>query len=123
MSDRVLIESAISKFAEAYNSGDLDAVFSYYADDLIKLRNGAPAETKFDTERRVRHVFAQYETRVDVTTDEIQVEGEFAFTRGTFRVSVTPKVGGETQVIDRRYLEIWRRDSGRWLVVRTMDNV
>ena len=43
--------------------------------------------------------------------------------RGTFRVTLTPKAGGEAQTIDRRYLELWRKENGRRLVVRTMDNV
>jgi ketosteroid isomerase-like protein len=124
VSDRVLIESAIAKFVEAYNSANLDTVFDYYADDLIKLRNGTPAETKAETERRVREVFAHYECRVDVINEEVQVAGNMAFTRGSFRLSITPRTAaGETQVFDRRYLEIWRKENGRWLVARTMDNI
>jgi ketosteroid isomerase-like protein len=117
------IKRAIDEFIIAYNSGDIRAVLSCYADDLVKLRQGAPPETKPEVARRVVEVFDKFHTRVDVSNDEILVAGELAFTRGNFRVTLTPKAGGEAQTIDRRYLELWRKENGRWLVVRTMDNV
>ena len=117
------IKRAIEEFIKAYNSGDIDAVLACYGDDLVKLRQGAPAETMPEVARRVAEVFNKSHSRVDVSNDEILVAGELAFTRGSFRVTLTPKAGGETQTIDRRYLEVWRKENGRWLVVRTMDNV
>ncbi|HSB09993.1 MAG TPA: DUF4440 domain-containing protein [Blastocatellia bacterium] len=123
MSDQKAIESAIAEFVKAYNAGDIDGVLAYYADDLIKIRNGAAAETKSDTARRVAAVFEKFRSRVDVVNDEVRTSGDIAYTRGSFRVTLTPKTGGDSQVIERRYLEIWRKENGRWVVARTMDNV
>lgn len=123
MDDKKAIESAIAEFATAYNAGDLARVLAYYGDDLIKVRNGAPPETKAETAKRIAAAFAKFRSRVEVANDEIYVSGDLAFTRGRFRVTLTPKAGGDPQIADRRYLEIWRKDRGRWLVVRTMDNV
>jgi ketosteroid isomerase-like protein len=117
------IKRAIDEFVNAYNSGDIDAVLACYGDDLVKLRQGAPPETKPEVARRVAEVFKNFHSRVDVKNEEILVAGELAFTRGSFRVTLTPKAGGESQTINRRYLELWRKENGRWLVVRTMDNV
>jgi len=122
MSDQKVIESAIADFIKAYNAGDLAKVLEYYADDIIKVRQGAPPETKSETAPRVAAVFAKFHSRVDVVTDEIRTSGDLAYTRGSFRVTLTPKAGGESQIIERRYLEIWRKEHGRWLVARTMDN-
>ena len=116
------IKRAIDEFVKAYNSGDIQAMLACYGDDLVKPRQGGPPETKPEVAQRVAEVFTQYHSRVDVNIDEVAA-GEFAFTRGSFRVTLAPKVGGETQTIDRRYLEIWRREHNRWLVVRTMDNL
>lgn len=117
------ITRAIDEFVNAYNNGDIDAVLACYGDDLVKLRQGAPPETKPEVARRAAGVFDKFHTRVDVSNDEILIAGALAFTRGSFRVTLTPKADGETQTIDRRYLELWRKENGRWLVVRTMDNV
>jgi uncharacterized protein (TIGR02246 family) len=122
MNDQKAIDAAIAEFVSAYNAGNLEAVMDYYAPDLIKLRQGSPPETKAETAQRIKTVFDRYNSRVDVVTDEIHVSGKTAYTRGSFRVTLTPKMGGEPQTVDRRYLEIWRKENGRWLVARTMDN-
>ena len=123
MDDRKAIETAIRGFKDAYNRGDLAGVLECYGSDLIKLRNGSVAETKPETARRVADVFEHFDCRVEVATDEITTANDYAFTRGSFQVTLTPKAGGESQRVERRYLEIWRKKGGRWLVVRTMDNV
>ena len=122
MNDKKAIESSITEFISAYNAGDLEKVLAYYAEDLIKVRNGAPPETKQETAPRIAAVFEKFRTRVDVVNEEIQTSGELAFVRGRFRVTLTPKAGGDQQTIDRRFLEIWRKVNGRWVVARTMDN-
>ena len=116
------IEASISEFVRVYNAGNLEGVLAYYTEDLIKVRQGGAAETKPETAKRVAGVFDKFRSRVDVSNDEIRVSGQMAYTRGSFRVTLTPKAGGETQVIERRYLEIWRKENGRWRVARTMDN-
>ena len=123
MNDREEIESSIKEFIEAYNSQDLAKVLAYYSDDLVKIRNGGASETKAETAERIAAVFEQFHSQVEVTNDEVCTDGNLAFTRGSFTVTLRPKIGGESQVVRRRYLEIWCKQRGRWLVARTMDNV
>jgi ketosteroid isomerase-like protein len=122
MNDEQQIKQAIAEFVAAYNAGDADRIASYYADDLVKLRAGAPAEAKDDTVRRVRDVLARFQGHLDVKNDEITVAGNMAFTRGRLVITLTPRAEGAPQTIERRYLEVWRKDAGRWRVIRTMDN-
>ena len=122
MSDQEAIESAIQAFVNAYNSGNLEAMLACYSDDLIKLRQGAPAETKHQVAQRVAAVFTKFNSKVDVTIDEINVAGDLAITRGNFTVTLSPRDGGKRQSVSRRYLEVWRKENERWLVMRTMDN-
>jgi len=123
MSEREVIAEAIQAFVGAYNAGDLEAVLAYYDDDLVKVRHGAEPESKEDTTRRIREAFARFDTKVNVTNAEIEVSGDLAFTRGTFVVTLSPRDGGDSQQVSRRYLEIWRKRAGQWRVARTMDNV
>ena len=120
--DEGQITLAIAEFVEAYNAGDAERVASYYADDLVKLRAGAPAEAKVDTVRRVKDVLARFQGHLEVHNDEITVSGDMAVTRGRLRITLTPRAGGAAQTIEGRYLEVWRKDAGRWRVIRTMDN-
>lgn len=122
MTEEQIIQNAIREFIEAYNAADLDRLLACYSDDLIKLRQGAPPETKDEVAARVVRVFSNFHSKVEVANQETIVFGDFAFTRGTFAVTLTPKSGGDSQCLERRYLELWRRQDGRWLVCRTMDN-
>lgn len=122
MNDKNEIAAAIDRFIQAYNSGDLEQVIAYYADDLIKDRQGAAPEAKAEAAERIRGVFRNYEGRLSVANDEIVTSGDLAYTRGTLKITLTPRAGGPPQHLERRFLEIWRKRDGRWLVVRTMDN-
>ena len=122
MTDEQAIESSIRKFIKAYNAGDLKAVLAYYSDDLIKTRQGAAPETKTETTQRIADAFDRFECSVDVSNEEIQVVDDFAFTRGSFKVVLKLKNGGDAQTLHRRYLEIWRKEGAEWRVFRTMDN-
>lgn len=120
--DRTAISLAIASFKAAYDSGNLDAIAACYGDDLVKLRQGAPAETKAEVIARIAAILRDYAGRVEVDNEELDGSGDFAFTRGKFLVTLTPRAGGTPKTIERRYLELWRKEGGRWLVMRTMDN-
>ena len=46
LNEEKTIEASISEFIRVYNAGNLEGVLAYYSDDLIKIRQGGPAETK-----------------------------------------------------------------------------
>ena len=116
------IQSAISSFNSAYRRGDIDALLGCYSEDLIKDRAGAPPEGKAQTAQRIRQVFVDYETDLQVQIAEISTSGDLAYVRGTFTVTLRPRGGGSPLILARRYLEIWRNEAGAWRVIRTMDN-
>jgi ketosteroid isomerase-like protein len=117
------IEQAIAAFVAAYNQRDADAVLSYYADDLVKLRHEAPPESKAETETRLRAVFASFTVAFSAAADEIIVGDNIGFARGTQQLHLISKRDGREQLIERRYFDIWRLDDGVWHIARSMDNV
>ena len=123
MSDREEIDAEVKRFAKAYESGDLATLMSIYTDDLIKSRNDSPCESKMQTEQRIARVFAEFNGKLKVDNQEIVVCGEMAYIRGAFEVEITPRGGGVSRWLRRRFLEIWRKENGHWRVSRTMDNV
>lgn len=122
MSEHEAILSTIASFVTAYNAGNLEDLLNYYADDLIKVRQGAEPESKEELAGRLRRLFDRFDTEVEVNNSEIVVSGNIAYTRGSFRVTISPRDGGDKQQVTRRYLEIWRKRDGAWQVARTMDN-
>jgi ketosteroid isomerase-like protein len=120
--DRQQIEAAIARFIAAYNAGDVAALVSCYDAELVKLRQGAPPESREETTRRVAKVMADYAGRLEVRNDEFLISGDLAVVRGELRLDLMPKAGGPRQCLQRRFLEVWRKRNGEWLVFRTMDN-
>ena len=120
--DDALIRAEIARFIDAYNGGDVDALVACYTDDLVKLRQGGEAETRQQTAERIRAAFRTHSGRLTVTVDELTVSGMLAFVRGTLHVRLTPRNGGDPLNVQRRYVELWRKENGAWKVARTMDN-
>ena len=116
------ILAAIERFRDAYEGGQIDVIAGYYTDDMIKLRQGAPAEGRDDVLGRVRTVFREHDRRLEVTNDEIETSGDLAFVRGSFVLTLTPRAGGRALAMRRRFIEIWRREDGAWRVSRALDN-
>jgi ketosteroid isomerase-like protein len=120
---RVDILRMIEQFRQAFATGNIQGIQEYYSDDLLKFRAGVPPEGKVDVVTRLRNTFPNYNCLVEVTNDEIIVEGGLAVARGTYIVTLTPKAGGDAQVVRRRFLEVWKREGHVWRAYRAMDNV
>ena len=125
--DQQRIRKVVDEFTRAYNEGDIAGLMSAYTDDFIDMSEGEPtivgAQAREDTESRLRDTFAKFTGSLTVHVDEIEVMGDRAFDRGVLRVELLPKGGGEPVLVERRFLEIWRREAGgEWRVARAMDN-
>jgi len=59
-----------------------------------------------------------------VNVEEIRTMGDFAYDRGTFELTLTPKGGGgEARTATRRFIELWRKEAdGKWRVLEVMNN-
>lgn len=123
MTDKEQIEAAIATFIDAYNAGDVHGLMACYDPSLIKLRQGAAAESRDETESRLRQVVARFSGRLRVRNDELLISGDLAVVRGELWVELTPRSGdGPVERLQRRFLEVWRKADSTWRVVRTMDN-
>lgn len=122
-----LIRRAVEEFTRAYNAGDLENLADIFAEDLIDMSAGEPTRTgeeaRKDFVARVAATHAKFRPRLEIQIDELQVTGEWAHQRGSLRVTLIPREGGDTSFIRQRYLEIWRREpSGKWKIAIEMDN-
>ena len=126
-SDRRKIDEAIHEFIRAYNAGDVDRLLTVYAGDFVDMSEGEPTlqgeQAHRDTAARLRDTFAKFNGNLTVHLDESKILGAWAFDRGTLRVELRPKGRGEPVVVERRFVEIWRRETdGQWKVAWAMDN-
>ena len=121
------IRRAVEEFTRAYNAGDLQNLAEIFAEDLIDMSAGEPTRTgeeaRKDFVARVAATHAKFRPHLEIHIEELRVAGEWAYQRGSLRVTLIPKEGGDTSFIHQRYLEIWKREpGGKWKIAIEMDN-
>jgi len=110
------------EFAEGFNSGDVDRLMRFYAERYVDVNLRIPVQTHEQRKAYYLHVMKSRGIRLDVRPDEIIVEGDLAFVRGTILISRSDANSGQPDTTELRYLEIARKNSkGAWKVWWGMD--
>ena len=113
-----------AKFAAALNAGDLDGVMAGFTDDAVRMPPNAPAIIGKESIRSLMQANLDQNTyQLDNPPEEVQVSGDWAFARGTYTVTVTPKAGGESIQLEGKYLVIFQKQAdGCWKAARDIWN-
>ena len=108
----------------ALNRGDVEASLALQASDAHVLAPLRPAEVgSLAIRASLESLFKQYSVCESRTQEEVEVHGNWAFTRGSYRSVLIPKNGGPATEESGKYLEILRRDStGAWKYFRSIWN-
>lgn len=106
------IRAAVPRFISAFNSGNADALSSFYADDAVLLLPNAPVARGAAGVRQAFMSMSGARPTLDFAPDRINVCGDMA-----------TEVGHYTMSADRgNYVAVWRRQSdGTWKM--TADSV
>lgn len=115
--DERQIRQVVATWMAATKAGDLDAVLSLMAEDVVFLRAGHPPMIG-----RAAYAAAATQAgsiRFDGTSDiqEIPVVGDWAFMWATLTVAVTPPTGAPMKLAGP-VLSALRREVGRWVLAR-----
>ena len=104
---------------------DAEALARLYADDALVLYPNQPAVSGRAAILGYFTAFFREFTQSDfeLTSEEIEVAGSWAFDRGTYRWKGVPRAGGDPVEDHGKYLVILQRQTdGSWKVFRDMDN-
>ncbi|MBA7707624.1 hypothetical protein ES703_116500 [subsurface metagenome] len=116
--DIAAIKECGDLYALALNTGDLELWLSLHTDDIVKMGPDAPSVLGLEELRAgMEPAFDNFTFEMTINTEEVQVAGDWAFARGTYTFSMTPKAGGETISVmpDGKFLTIWKRQAdGSW---------
>jgi len=122
MSEEVKIRSVLERFVKSWNENDAEQAALVYTDPHFDINATPQKETRRTTVEKFARYYRDFNTTISVTSDEILVFGEFAAQRGQFDLMSTPRNGGATELISRRYIEVLRKDpSGNWAVYWGID--
>jgi ketosteroid isomerase-like protein len=122
MSDEGKIRELLEQFVESWNANDAEHAALVYTDPHFDVNATPQDELRQTTVEKFARYFSDFDTRISVTSDEIIIFGDYALQRGQFTLTSSPKSGGNSEVIKRRYVEVLRKDnSGNWSVYWGID--
>jgi len=122
--DTAAIIDLKNQYRSSQNAGDLDRFMSLWTEDGILMPPNRPPVIGKDQIRVIaKGHFDKFTIDMDGTEAEVEVAGGWAFTRGTYTVTLTPEEGGQPVFIDGKYIDILERQSdGSWMMHRTIFN-
>jgi uncharacterized protein (TIGR02246 family) len=121
---RDALEAARRTFIAAMKRGDFTALAALYAEDAIvvpqtsEIRRGSTAIRKF-----FRNWLSSTKVReFEVTTEDLRLDGNTAYTVGTYRMSCED-ASGERISDEGKYLIVYERGpNGEWRIARDMSS-
>ncbi len=123
--DRAKMAEVSRQWLDSYANGDLDGIMALMHPDSIVMPHNQPTSTGLE---EVRAFFGSRIGRPGVNfvdnLEEIRINGSWALVLGTFEVMVTPEEGADPVVVHNgRYLVVYEKVDGEWLMLRDMDNL
>ncbi len=122
--DIAAIKDALIQYCVAMETGDLELWLSLHSDDIVKMAPNAPATFGQEELRAsTKPLFDNFTIEMDYNREELQVNGDWGFARGTFTATMTPKAGGEPLYMDAKTMALWKRQAdGSWKLARNCYN-
>jgi uncharacterized protein (TIGR02246 family) len=117
--DKAVLEAGTNTWIEAFNAHNADALASLYTEDAVLLPPNEPAVFGRDAIRATnKELLAQEGIGMELEDLEINIVGDLGYKAGRYRMY--SKDGG---LLDRgKYIEIWKKTDGTWLIHRDMWN-
>ena len=119
----------LARLQAAENAGDAASLIDMLADDAVimapdfPVQEGKPACAEFVT-AVLDDLFAHFDRHITYISAEVRVFGDYAFDRGSFSFTVTPRSGGDTSSHTGRYMFLYSRDAaGSWKLARAITNL
>jgi uncharacterized protein (TIGR02246 family) len=106
------------------NAGDADTWVSLFSDDGVQMPPNAPANVGRDLIGPWSRAFlGVFRSAFALSVEEVRMAGDWAFERGTYRITLTPKAGGEAIQDRGKYITIYQRQpGGAWRIARDIWN-
>lgn len=122
--DVAAIRAINQEAAAAHGAGDAVRWASLFTADGVLLPEGAPAVTGRDSlVAFARAFYAANRVTVTIEPMEIEVAGDWGFSRDRVSGTLTPKAGGASIPMVAKQIVIWRRQpDGSWKAARVIFN-
>ena len=118
--DEQAIRNLVAQWHTATAAGDVAAVLSLMAEDVVFLVAGQPPMKGRSTfETGLRALLAAHRIESTNEVQEVEVSGNLAYCWSVLNVRIIPRTGGNPVVRSGSALSILRKqDNGSWVLVR-----
>ena len=116
---RAMVDGIFEEYTAANVNSDVDAYVSLWDDNGIKVKPKKPAIIgKSALAEMKRGVFSKWDyLSQEVSIEEVQVDRNWGFVRGTEKTTAAPVGGGDSMVSNARFLTIFKRQpDGSWKI-------
>jgi ketosteroid isomerase-like protein len=120
--DLAAIQAVNERTLAALNSGDWARLNELTDDDYVAIIGGTPTSGRERLEAGNRRFLEQWKDEEAWLPEETIIEGDLAFQRGSFTMTLTPRQGGgEPRELAGSYMHIYqRKPDGSWALTRAM---
>lgn len=117
---RAAADSIFAKYAASLGAGDADAWATLWMEEGVQMPpDGPPVVGRSQIREKLRGILTQFRFEMRIHTEEVRTAGEWAYARGLYQATLTPKTGGPGIPIDGKFLTILARQSdGSWKIYR-----
>jgi uncharacterized protein (TIGR02246 family) len=124
--DEAAIRAVLGEIASTFNAGDYDGMFDRYLDDVIVSAPGTPDTVGKQAWRTTMAstLPPTFAMKLKFDTQEIAVDGDLAYERGTYSLDIADKSSGAPVAnVGGRHIHIFKRQAdGQWKGWRLMEN-
>jgi uncharacterized protein (TIGR02246 family) len=120
---RAAIEQQNARMIDALQKADTATIGSLYADDAVVMMAGQPAwNGKAEMMRNGSAMLnAVSFSDMKLTTQTVDVAGDYAIETGTIQMTITPK-GGKPVPDKGKYVTVWKKEGNAWKVSQDIFN-
>ncbi|HYP79914.1 MAG TPA: nuclear transport factor 2 family protein [Steroidobacteraceae bacterium] len=115
--DEAAIRHVLAEVSRTFDAGDYEGMFALYREDVIVSATGAPDVVGRAAWREgLKQLPPGVKLQLRFDTKEVEIDGDLAYERGTFVVSMPDPATGKLQsLFDGRHVHIFRREAdGSW---------
>ena len=118
------VDAIWKEYAASLNAGDIDRWVTLWTDDGVQMPpDEPPVIGKEKIRARNSAVLQKFNFDIGITNQELRTAGDWAYSRGVYRATLTPKQGGTPIAIDGKYMTILaRQGDGSWKIHRDIFN-
>jgi uncharacterized protein (TIGR02246 family) len=122
--DKAAIDQLRDVHVAALNAGDADGWAACFADDGVQMPpNFGTNSGKGAIEGWSKGFLSLFACQFKLTVDEVQVAEGWAFERGRYDITLSPRSGGGSMEDNGKYITIYQKQQdGGWKIARDIWN-